>query len=99
MPSGPSRQALAKRFTVEVLHHQIAGVVILSDVEQRADVRVRERGDGARLALEPEARFRRVGERGRDDLDRDGAMEPCVGLTCIVAKLHYTPHYSCSLFP
>jgi len=35
-----------------VLHHQERPAVLLTDVEERADVRVRERGDRLGLALE-----------------------------------------------
>ena len=48
----------------------------MADVEQRADVRMIERRDGARLAVEAVAQLRVGGERRGEDLDRDGAIEP-----------------------
>ena len=40
------------------------------------DVRMRERGGGLRLAQERLAQLGALGERGREDLDRDGPSEP-----------------------
>ena len=48
---------------------------LLADVVERADVRMRERRDGARFALEALRRSRIGRERRRQDLDRDGASE------------------------
>ena len=50
----------------------------MADVEQRADVRMIERRDRARLALEAVAKLRVGRERRGEDLDRDGAIEPRV---------------------
>ena len=47
-----TRQTRRERFSFEVLHHQEVGPVLVTDVEQLADVRVRQARDRARLALE-----------------------------------------------
>src|SRR5207244_1874276 len=44
-------------------------------VEDREDVRVRERRDRERLTLEPGERIRVLRERFREDLDRDLALQ------------------------
>ncbi len=49
-----------------------------SDVVERADVRMRERGDGLGFALEPRAELGIRGEFRGEDLDGDGAVEPCI---------------------
>jgi hypothetical protein len=50
-------------------------VALVADVEQRADVRVVERGDGLRLALEALASLLVLGEGRGKDLDGDAAVE------------------------
>ena len=50
-------------------------VACFSHVVQRADVRMRERGDGLGFSLEPVAELRVVGDPGGEDLDRDRAIE------------------------
>ena len=56
-------QALGKRLALEELHDQVGHAVFLTDVVNRADVRVTETGDRARFALEPLELHRR--RRGR----------------------------------
>ena len=58
-----ARQAVGQRLALEELHHQVVGAVLVPDVEERADVRVAERRDGARLAREALARLRVTDER------------------------------------
>ena len=60
----PGRQ----RFALRQLHDQVVG----PDVVERADVRVGQRGNRARFALEPRA------ELLLRDLDRNGAAQPRV---------------------
>ena len=48
----PSHQPISERLAVQELHHQIIDVVLAANVEQRADVRVRQGGGGAGFALE-----------------------------------------------
>ena len=47
------RQPRRKRFAVHELHDQKVDALVVADVVNGADVRVVERGDGARLAFEP----------------------------------------------
>ena len=70
----PVTQGLA----FQVLHHQEVHALLLADVVQRANVRMRQLGDGAGLALEALVQVREVGKPGREDLDGDGAVEACV---------------------
>jgi hypothetical protein len=65
-----------ERLPFQVLHDEEIDPVLAADVVERADVRVVQRGDRARLAIEafPELRVRR--QRFREDLDRDRAIEP-----------------------
>ena len=50
---GTAREAIGQRLAVEQLHHEVVHAVLMPDVVDGADVRVVQRGDGARLALEP----------------------------------------------
>jgi hypothetical protein len=71
-------EPLAQRFPVEVLHHQVRRAVSVADVVEGADVRVVQRGDALRLAIEPRLELGIVGQPSRQDLDGDGALEPRV---------------------
>jgi hypothetical protein len=63
-------QAFGKRFPVEQLHAEKRLPVVLTDVEELADVGMADRGGRARLADEPLAHG---GIRcAEDGLDRDG---------------------------
>ena len=53
-----------------------------TDVMERADVRMRERGNRARFALEPLAELRISSEGFRKDLDGDDAIEARVAGAC-----------------
>jgi hypothetical protein len=72
---GATCQALRERLAREVLHHQVRRVVVRANVVERADVRVCERGDRARLTLEAHATLGIGAERGRQGLGRDRATE------------------------
>jgi hypothetical protein len=50
-------------------------LVLVTDVEERADVRVVQGRDRLRLAIEPGAELLVRREAGRQDLDRDVALE------------------------
>src|SRR5262249_55563271 len=63
------RQRTANRLAFDTLHYQVAVAVARSDVVQRANVRVVERGERLGLALEA------LAERAFDGLDGDGAIE------------------------
>jgi len=73
-------ETLAAR--LEPLHHQVrdaaVGAVGAPHVEERADVRMAERGDRAGLALEAGAAVGIGGELVRQHLDRDEPVEPRV---------------------
>lgn len=60
----------------EQLHHQKVRAVLVPDVVQRADVRMGERGHGARLAIEPFPQIRIAMEMGRQHLHGHQAIEP-----------------------
>jgi hypothetical protein len=47
----------------------------MADVEERADVRVRERRDGLGFTIETPPCLRIGGQGRREDLDRDGAVQ------------------------
>src|SRR5712664_3655153 len=51
---------------------------MMTDVEERADMRMRELGDDSRLPLEALARVGRRGRRGRENLDGNRAIETCI---------------------
>ena len=57
---GTTREAIGQRLAVEQLHHQEVDAVLMPDVVDGADVRVVQRGNRARFALEP-----RRGDPGR----------------------------------
>src|SRR6185369_3365861 len=69
------RQSGRQRFAVQVLHDQELEIVLAADVVQRADVRMVEARDRARLALEALAAVRLPGGIGRQHLDRDDARD------------------------
>ncbi len=84
-------QTLGERPPVDVLHDEkrdagnrfrrvvrIGGRRRGPDVVERADVGVIEARNDARLALEPLRELGVAGKRGRQDFDRDRALEPCV---------------------
>ena len=70
--------ARVERPALEQLHHEIRTALVLADVIDRADVRMVDRRDGARLTVEPFERDRVAGDGRRKDFDRDVAIEPGV---------------------
>ena len=87
--NGTSRESRRKRFTVEVLHDDEVQAAFGSDVMDRTDVGMAERGNRTRLALEPRSRLFIVAEGGGQDLDRDGTGQPRV--TGAVDLAHSAP--------
>ena len=71
---GTLRKPVGQRLAFEELEDEEA----VADVEQRADVRVRELRDCPGFAVEPLPELGIGGERGRQDLDRHRAIEPRV---------------------
>ena len=59
---------------LDQLHHHIARF----DIEQRADIRMVQRGDGAGFVLEAGAHIFTLGDATRQQHDGGGTVEPCV---------------------
>ena len=75
LQSRARRQPLGQRFALEVLHHQEIDAVLTPDVVERADMRMVQRRDGARFAIESLAQIRiRSNVRGQD-FDGDCTFE------------------------
>ena len=75
----PPREPLGQRLALEPLHDQEVDAVLVADVVERADVRVIERRDRARLALEARAPIRRrAANSWRQDLDGHSPVQPRV---------------------
>ena len=68
-------QALTQRLARQELGHGVRGAVDLAKVEERKNIGVRQRRDGAGLALEPRDRVGRFREALGKDLDRDFAAQ------------------------
>ena len=68
-------EAGGERLAFEVLDHEVRDIILLADVEERADVRMTQRRNEPGFAVEalPELRF--AGERGRQNLDGDDPIE------------------------
>ena len=75
----PVRQSRGQRVALEVLHDEEVDLVMTPDVVQRADVRVRERGNRPRFAGEPGAHLLIERDARREDFDRHRAIETGVG--------------------
>ena len=71
-------EACGERLAIEVLHHEVIDVAVAADVVHHADVRMGERGYGARLTLEAQASFGICGEILRQHFDGDRPIEPRV---------------------
>src|SRR5579859_606155 len=64
-----------ERLTLEILHDEIFGAVLVSDVVKSADVGMVERRNGAGFTLEALSQFGVFGEMVGQDFDGDGAVE------------------------
>ena len=71
-------QAVSQSLAVQELHDQVIGAVLMPDVVQGADVGVIQRGDGSRFTVEALLGLSVVRQVRRQDLDRDGAVQPRV---------------------
>src|SRR5262249_40942667 len=71
-------EGAAERLALEELHDGVRDAALAPDVVEREDVRVRERGNRLRLALETRERLRILGHPLRQTLDGDVAAEPRV---------------------
>ena len=68
-------QPFPKRLPLEQFHDCVAKFLVLTEIVDREDVRVRQRGHGPGLALEPRQRIRIVGHPFRQHLDGDRPLE------------------------
>ena len=68
-------QSLCQRLPVEILHDQKVDAVLLTDIEDWADVWMAEPRDRLRLSLEPLLEIRVIGHMLGQDLDGDGAVQ------------------------
>ena len=80
---------LRERSPIDVRHHDEDEAVDLLDGVNRDDVRMREPGGSTRLAHEPFAEVRVVGELRRQELDGNLTIEP--HLACEVHDSHSAP--------
>ena len=78
-------QRLAQRFAFQQLDHGIRGSVVLAEIVDRQDVRVRQRRDGPSLPLETRRRIGIRAQRIRQHLDRHVAAQPRVARTVDLA--------------
>ena len=69
-------QPLRKRGPFEVLHHEDRAVLVLSEPEQSADVRMADGGKRSRLSIQSLGRIRISGQLAREDFQRDQTTEP-----------------------
>src|SRR5262245_32044727 len=75
---GAPFESRGQRFAFEILEHEKVDAVALSDVVKRADVRMRERGDGPGFAIEPLSKLRVVRNVCWQDLDGNSPIEASV---------------------
>jgi hypothetical protein len=68
-------QARAQGGSFEELRHDVGESVLLTHVVHREHVRIREAAGGARLLLEAPQSLGVAGQRAREDLDRDVAIQ------------------------
>ena len=79
-------EAMGERLAVNQFQDEERGALVLADVVERADVRMRELRDRARFTVEALTELRIGGERVVEDLDSDGAIE--AGVACLVDLAH-----------
>ena len=81
----PGHECL-ERLAVQQLHDEVRRVAFAADIEQGADVGMREPGNRARLTVEPLSRVARHRHGGRQDFHRHEPIQPRV------ARLVNLPH-------
>src|SRR5262249_30135261 len=74
----PFQQPLGERLPFQELHDEVLDAILVADVVERADVRMRELGDRLRLPFEPLPYILAPGEMLRQDLDCNRALQPRV---------------------
>src|SRR6185503_6028166 len=72
----PFRQSRRQRLTNHVLHHEEVDSVLMSDIVQRADVWMVQRGNGTGLPLESRSRLPVACDVRGEHLDSDLPSEP-----------------------
>jgi hypothetical protein len=70
-----SCESIGQRLTFQVFHDQEVGAIVLSHVEHRTDVRMAQRGERLRLALESLLHIGTGSHVRWQDLDRDDAIQ------------------------
>ena len=83
---GASLQPLGKRVAFDVLHNEEVDAVLISDIVERADMRVVELRDDFGFALEALLALRAFGEMLREHFDGNGALKASV-----FRLVHLTP--------
>src|ERR1700676_3545183 len=68
-------QTVRQSLAFEILHDQVAGAVLRTDVVKMTDVGMAEAGDGARFAVKTLLGFRIGAEMRRQDLDGYRAVQ------------------------
>ena len=79
MEKASGGEALGERRAGDELHDEGVGGAVRLEAVDLGDVRVVELGEELRFALEPRQAFLVGSEIGRQDLDRDFALQPGVG--------------------
>ena len=87
------RQSVGQRFSLDEFQHQPLNAVALFDAVDGGDVRMVQRGDHARLALEARDPVRVGGELGGQHLDRDVTTE--LGVVGAVDLAHAAATQEC----
>ena len=72
---GTFTQTVRQSLAFEILHDQVAGAVLRTDVVKMTDVGMAEAGDGARFAVKTLLGFRIGAEMRRQDLDGYRAVQ------------------------
>jgi hypothetical protein len=72
------RESIGKRLTVDVLHHEVVGLIVMPDIVNRADMRMIQRRNDLRLTLEALLKRWIGGEMCRENFDRDGSIQAMV---------------------
>jgi hypothetical protein len=70
-----ARETVGQRLSFQVLHDEIGSPILFANVVQCANVRMIERRDDARLAVEPLAEVRVGSQAFRQDFERDGPIQ------------------------
>ena len=71
-------ELLRQRLPLQKFHDEKVDAVLVTDVVERADVRVRQRRDRLRLPLEALTHLGVRGQMRWEDFDRDGPVQPRV---------------------